>query len=152
MKKNKHLLRFYLNSQFINKLLIESVKVSYASDFCSFLIEQIKDYYNLQELIIIDSVESISEYHGNTIKSLAIQFVKQDIESLIRMLSGHHLRQFNINVNNRNYILYISKLTSVKQSDGVIICIEPAPCLLSKSDKIGLENSIILLKNRLFYE
>lgn len=152
MKKNKYLFEFHLNSKFLNKLLIESLRVSSSADFCPFLIEQIKDYYNLQEIIIIDSVESISEYHGDTIKSSAIQFVKKDIVSLTRMLSGHHIKQFSININDRNYILYISKLTTIKQSDGVIICIEHAPCLLSTSDKIGLENSIILLKNRLFYD
>jgi hypothetical protein len=152
IEKNKQLMQIYLNSQFINKVLIDSLKISHSLDFCCFLIEQIKEYYNLQELIIIDSVKYISEDYSTPIKSSVIKFIKKENYALLKMLPGHGLKQFNININDIEYVLYISKLASTKQSNGLIIGIEFAPCLLSKDDKINLENAINLLKNRLFYE
>ena len=47
--------------------------------------------------------------------------------------------------------MYIASITPRDEGDGLIICIEQAPALLTKQEKNSLENSINLLKTRLLY-
>lgn len=152
-KKNKQLMQFYLDTKFISKGLVDSLVAPHSTNFCNSLIEQIKNYYNLEEIIIIDSVRMLAEKDPHTTtKNAVINFVKADIEPMLRMLSGHNIKKFNMKISDEEYVLYVSKLVATEENDGVIICVEMAPSLLNKNEKISLENSINLLKNRLLYE
>jgi hypothetical protein len=151
-EKNKQLVESYLNLSFINKILIHSLKTSCSSSFCSFLIKEIKEHYNLQELLVIDSIKYFPENNSDSIKDSVIKFIKKDTDNLLKKFPDHGIQQFSIDVNNTNHTLYISKLLLAQQSDGLIVCVETEPSLLSKIDRTGLENAINLLKNRLFYE
>ena len=42
-EKNMQLMQFYLDSRFINKSLVDSLKASHSINFCKDLIERIKD-------------------------------------------------------------------------------------------------------------
>ena len=56
-EKNIQLMQLYLDSKFINKGLIDSLKSLSSTDFCALFIQHVKDYYNLSEIIVIDSVK-----------------------------------------------------------------------------------------------
>lgn len=151
-EKNMQLMQFYLDSRFMNKALVDSLKFPHSINFCKDLIEKIKDYYHLEEIIIIDSVTNIIEINKNINKDMNILFTKEDIAPILHELMGHEVKEFNMKIKEQEYVLHISKLSSIEKSDGVIICVELAPSLLNKNEKLGLENSINLLKNRLFYD
>lgn len=150
--KNMQLMQFHLDSKFMHKGLIQSLRSSDSKKFCIALMQQIKDYYNLEEIIIVDSVKMMGKDKKSITKGAAINFLREDIEPMLRMLSSHELKKFNITSDKRNYILYISRLAIVEDSDGVVICVENVPSLLGKNEKRGLENCINLLKNRLLYD
>lgn len=150
-KKNMQLLQFHLESKFLHKGLVNSLKCSDSRKLCRNLMQQIKEYYNLEEIIIVDSVKMMGEDRNFT-KGAVINFLRQDIEPMIRMLKSHELKKFNLDIGKQTYVLYISRLAIVDGSDGVIICIENAPSLLTPTEQKGLENSINLLKNRLLYD
>ena len=156
VEKNKQLVESYLNLSFTSKMLIHSLKTSSLSSFCNFLIKEVKEHYNLQELLVIDSIKYFSENdpedNSDSIKASVIKFIKKDTDDLLKKFSDHGVQQFSIDVNNISHTLYISKLLLAQQSDGLIVCVETKPSLLSKIDRTGLENAINLLKNRLFYE
>lgn len=153
-EKNIQLMQLYLDSKFIYKGLIDSLKSLSSTDFCSFFIQQIKDYYNLEEIIVIDSVKMMGEERKSIRKGISIEFAKSDIESMLKSVTGHDLNEFEINISDIDYVVYLSRLSgsSDEENDGVIICVETAPSLLSKNEKIGLKNCVSLLKNRLMYD
>ncbi|MDP4709449.1 MAG: hypothetical protein NWS20_05585 [Rickettsiaceae bacterium] len=151
-EKNMQLMQFYLDSRFINKSLVDSLKASHSINFCKDLIERIKDYYHLEEIVIIDSVTKIAEVNKNLSKDTSIAFTKEDIKPILNQLIRHEIKEFKMMSGGKDYILHISKLSTTAKSDGVIICIESTPSLLNKHEKLGLENALNLLKNRLFYD
>jgi hypothetical protein len=151
-EKNMQLMQFYLDAKFINKALVDSLKLSHSINFCKDLIERIKDYYHLEEIIIIDSLTNIAVVNKNINKDMNILFTKEDIKPMLHELTGHGVKEFKMKIKGKEYVLHVSKLSSIEKSDGVIICVELAPSLLNKNEKLGLENSVNLLKNRLFYD
>ncbi len=152
-KKNMQLMQLYLDSKFIYKGLVDSLKSVSSTDFCSFFIAQIKDYYNLEEIIIIDSVKMMGKERTSIKKGSVIEFAKSDVEKMLRSVKGHDLKNFDTTIGGTDYVLYISRLAVADDdNDGVIICVESAPSLLSNNEKIGLKNCISLLKNRLLYD
>jgi vacuolar-type H+-ATPase subunit C/Vma6 len=152
-EKNIQLMQLYLDSKFIYKGLTDSLKSLSSTDFCSFFIQQIKDYYNLEEIIVIDSVKMMGEERESIRKGISIEFAKTDIESMLKSVTGHDLKEFEINISGIDYVVYLSRLgASDEDNDGVIICVETGPSLLSKNEKIGLKNCVSLLKNRLMYD
>jgi hypothetical protein len=56
-----------------------------------------------------------------------------------------------IELREKTYEIYVSRIVSRDEGDGLIVCVEHAPTLLSRQEKISLENSINLLKTRLLY-
>mgnify|MGYP006073655903 CR=1 FL=1 len=148
-EKNIKLMQFYLDSKFMNKALVDSLKYSNSINFCKDLIEQIKSYYNLDEIVIIDSITKINK---NFTTKTNIQFTKESIEPMVCKLSGHTIQEFKMQIMENEYILYMSKLSSEDQNDGIVIGVELAPSILNKNEKLGLENLINLLKYRLLYD
>ena len=73
-EKNMQLMQFYLDAKFINKALVDSLKLSHSINFCKDLIERIKDYYHLEEIIIIDSLTNIAVVNKNINKDMNILF------------------------------------------------------------------------------
>jgi hypothetical protein len=152
-EKNVQLMQLYLDSKFIYKGLIDSLKSVNSTDFCSFFIQQIKDYYNLEDIVIIDSVKMMGNERKSIKKGSGVEFSRPDIEKMAQSVRGYDMYEFEANIGGKDYTLYFSKLaTASENNDGVIICIESRPSLLSKNEKIGLKNCVGLLKNRLVYD
>jgi hypothetical protein len=148
-EKNIKLIQFYLDSKFINKTLVDSLKYSNSINFSKDLIEQIRSYYNLDEIVIINSVARVNKTFTTKTN---IQFTKEFIESMVCKLNGHSIQEFKMQIMENEYILYMSKLSSEDQNDGIVIGVESAPSILNKNEKLGLENLINLLKYRLLYD
>jgi len=55
-EQNKKLIQFYLDAKFICKHLVESLTISDSSNFCNALLHEIKEYYNLDDILVVDSI------------------------------------------------------------------------------------------------
>lgn len=64
-QKNIQLIQFYLDTKFICKGLIDSLRISDPLEFCKGLIAEVKEYYNLEDIIIINSIK-IFDDENNT--------------------------------------------------------------------------------------
>ena len=97
-------------------------------------------------------IDSITKINKNFTTKTNIQFTKESIEPMVCKLSGHTIQEFKMQIMENEYILYMSKLSSEDQNDGIVIGVELAPSILNKNEKLGLENLINLLKYRLLYD
>lgn len=150
-EKNIKLIQFYLDMQFVWKNMIDNLRTSDSVLFCSRLVEDIKSYYNLEDIIIIDSIKMINVQDNSILRSNVISFINKNLDNIVRSLNKKHFQIYYCNFDNNDYILYVSSITPDSSNDGVIVCTEFAPSLLNKNEITSLETSINLLKTRLIY-
>lgn len=150
-EKNIQLIQFYLDTKFLCKNMAESLSISNPAFFCTKLLRKIKEYYNLEDIIIIDSIKMITGENNTRLRRDVIKYVQENSDSIFFNLHEYELIKYNFSAGNKNYEMYISRIVSRDEGDGLIICVENAPTLLTKQEKTSLENSINLLKNRLLY-
>jgi DNA-binding transcriptional regulator LsrR (DeoR family) len=146
-------MQLYLELKFLYKNLILSTQTSSSENFCIELILAIKEYYNLEEVIVVDSIHM--EFKTRTISLLKKEiynFVQCNLYTLKEKFKTKDVVVLNTKINNKKYILYIAELARGIDCDGFIICVENFPSLLSKNELLGLESNINLLKTRLFYD
>ncbi len=150
-EKNVSLIQFYLDTKFLCDSLVSSLQTSNSINFCSKMIHRLKDYYSLEDIIVVDSVQMILSENTTILRSKVLNFVENNLEKVMNRLQNHNLIKFYFISDNSSYELYISKIVSLEDSQGMIICIEKAPTLLSKQELESLESCINLLKNRLIF-
>ncbi len=150
-KKNIQLIQFYLDTKFLCQNMAESLTISNPAFFCTQLLHKIKEYYNLEDIIIIDSIKMINGENNTRLRSDVIEYIQKNADNIFQTLHEYELIKHNFSTNNKNYEMYISRIVSKDEGDGLIVCVENAPTLLTKQEKTSLENSINLLKNRLLY-
>ena len=150
--KNIQLIQFHLDTKFICKGLIDSLCISDPVAFCNALIKKIKEYYNLEDIIIIDSLSMIDGENNTAIRSEILKFIQKNMQQISKNLHDHKLTKVNIDNSRMQYVLYLSRLMGKGEGDGLVICVENSPALLNKNEKTSLENCINLLKTRLVYE
>lgn len=152
-KKNLSLMQLYLELKFLCKNLADSVEVGSSENFCIELISSMKEYYNLEEIIIVDSIKM--EFKSNRLRVLKKEiynFLQDHSVAIKNDLKTEDFIVKEVEINNKKYILYITELSSSIHSNGFIICVENFPALLSKHEVLGLEGNINLLKTRLLYD
>lgn len=150
--KNIQLIQFHLDTKFLCKTLIESLCTSDSLQFCRSLTNQIKDYYNLEDIVVIDSLSMLDGENNTRMRSDIVEFVKDNMLNIDVVLQDHKLTKVVAGNGNDEYILYISRLMAKDEGDGMIICVERSPSLLNENEKASLENCINLLKTRIIYE
>lgn len=147
------LIQFYLDAKFIYNGLVDSLSISDSSRFCKKLIFQIKDYYNLEDIIIIDSISMVvEEYNSTLLRAKIIDYVRKNYDELNPIIQEYLLSPINLTGEGLEYVLYISKLMGKDEGDGLIICVERFPRILNPNEKNSLNNCINLLKTRLYYD
>lgn len=150
--KNVQLIQFHLDTKFLCKGLIDSISISDSATFCNLLIKRIKEYYNLEDIIIIDSLSMMDGENNTATRSEIVDFIQKNIKEITKNLHDHRLTKISIDNSQMQYVLYLSRLMEKDEGDGLIVCVEKTPALLNKNEKISLENCINLLKTRLIYE
>ncbi len=151
-EQNKKLIQFYLDAKFICKHLIESITISDSSSFCTSLLHEIKEYYNLDDILVVDSISSLNGENNTKNRSSIIKYIHKNINEINQNIVEHQLLKVSAAIEGRQKVLYISALMGKDEGNGMVICIEDAPCLLTEQGKTSLENCINLLKTRLLYE
>lgn len=150
-KKNVQLIQFYLDTKFLCQNMAESLTIPNPAFFCSKLLQKIKEYYNLEDIIIIDSIKMITGENNTRLRSDVIKYIQKNADNILKNLDEYELIKYNFSTINKNYEIYISRIVSKEEGDGLIVCVENAPTLLTKQEKTSLENCLNLLKNRLLY-
>lgn len=151
-QKNIQLVQFYLDTKFIYKGLIDSLRISDPSVFCKGLMDEIKDYYNLEDIIIIDSIKMVNGKNNTALRSEVTKFIQKNIKGVWGDLNEHKLVKLSMDIFEKKYVLYLSRLLTMDEGNGLIACVEHAPSLLNTHERMSLENCINLLKTRLIYE
>ena len=106
-QKNVQLIQFYLDTKFFCKGLIDSLKMSDSSKFCNNLIHEIKDYYNLEDIMIIDSLKMTDGENSTRVRSTIIEYTKNHLEELQKELDNHKLAKAVIQHDDSTTMLYI---------------------------------------------
>ncbi|HJK86967.1 MAG TPA: hypothetical protein QKA08_04290 [Candidatus Megaira endosymbiont of Nemacystus decipiens] len=150
-KKNIELIKYHLDTKFICKHLLESLKTSDPNVFCAEFIKKIKDYYYLEDLIIIDSLYVDNKETPTLLRKSIVKHIRSNIDSISKELSNRNLVKSRFCFKKVEYNIHISKISSLQECAGLIVCVEKSPSLLAVQERNSLENSINLLKNRLFY-
>lgn len=148
-EKTVQLIQYCLDTKFLYNNLTDSLEETSSAAFCTKFIKKIKEYYNLEDVVIIDNVKMISEEKNTALRKDIIEYVQVNFEKMKPILHGHRLVKFTFSTSQKKYEMYITRLTSKEEGEGLVICIEYAPTLLSKQEKASLESNINLLKNRL---
>ncbi len=150
-EKDVQLVQFYLDNKFLYESLVDGLNTPSPTVFCSWLIKKIKDYYNLEDLIIVDSISMPYGENNTILRNEIFEFIKENSRRIYSAIDDHRLSRFVCKTKNRQYHIYISRIVSQEESDGLIVCVENAPSLLSRQEKLSLENIINLLKTRLLF-
>ncbi|PCJ29449.1 MAG: hypothetical protein COA94_01610 [Rickettsiales bacterium] len=150
--KNMQLIQFYLDTKFLCKGLIDSLKFPESLTFCNRFTSELKEYFNLEEIIVIDSVDMPANNANTVLKDRVIEFIEKNMDHIARGLHDFKFTTFILELDGKEYVLHISRILSKGEGDGFIICIELAPSLLSKNEIATLETCINILRTRLVYE
>ena len=150
-KKNKTLIQLYLELKFLYRNLTHSLDGILSQNFCVELIESIKEYYNLEEIIVIDSVKmEFKTTRPKVLKKEIYDFLQCNLSKIKKDFQKEEFITNKIKINNKGYVLYIVELAPNTDSDGFIVCVENSPTLLSKNELLGLKSNINLLRTGLF--
>lgn len=149
--KNIKLVQFYLDMKFLGRAILENLNLSDSNLFCRKLISEIKEYYNLEDVIIIDSIAMATGEKSTPVRSLVVEKIGLEFKRIKKEISHNQLYSEEISINDKTYIFYTSSITPDVTNDGIIVCIERGPSLLTEQELVSLENSINILKTRLIY-
>jgi hypothetical protein len=149
--KNVKLIQYYLDAKFLAKHLRSNIDSSDPSVFCKSLIDDIKEYYNLEDVLIIDSINGVYSERNTVLRANILDFIANNFSFLEAELSKGGFVTLNTSCQGREYVLHLSSIILSHENDGVIVCVERSPSLLSENELLGLENIVNLLKTRLMY-
>lgn len=150
-KKDLQLIQYYLDIKFLHNILADNFLISNDKDFCMNGIAFAKEYFNLDEIIMIDSIKELSALDGekDSLKRSVIRYIAMHKEDFSDTLSESELLQLKTIIQNHDTNLYVSPFISDESSDGMIICVETSPSLLSEMEVATLTAFINLLKKRM---
>jgi hypothetical protein len=101
-KKNVQLIQFHLDTKFLYKNLVKSITISDTSRFCIELIASIKEYYNLEDIIIIDTIKMISGENNTVLRNEIIRHIQANFTKITSNIHEHDLTKFNYRTERKN--------------------------------------------------
>jgi hypothetical protein len=139
--------------KFIWQCINYSLSSSSVLEACQRLIESIKDYYDFEDLIILNSKPVFIESKNTILNKDIIDYVSQTSLRINELLKSSNFFVESFCHHGVRYNLYITSVADIRDRDnaGLIIGIDKAPEELSKNELLSLENSINLLKLNISY-
>ena len=150
-KKNVELVKYYLDTKFICRNLLDSLTISDSNKFCAQFMKIIIEYYYLDDIFIIDSLYMPNIEAQTLLRKDITFYIRDNLELILFELNVHNLVKFQFDAGGKKCIIHISKIARDDDFSGFVVCVEKYPSLLATQERNSLENSINLLKNRLFY-
>ncbi|KAF8818507.1 hypothetical protein [Rickettsia endosymbiont of Cardiosporidium cionae] len=152
-EKNQILMNYHLELKFIYQIIFDNLNIPIASEFCSQCIEKLKKYYDLIDIVIIDSINmmKVSQTYTTTILGKSIlDYIENNKTFIEKSLSNSHkISTLSCNLQNIDLILHIVPITAEMVNDGIIICVEKAPTLLDEHEIASLYNILNILRKRI---
>lgn len=147
-KKNTDLIKYHLDAKFMRKCLLESIKINDSNMFCNNFIKIIREYYYLEDVIVIDSIYSTPEQQQADLRQIIISYLRDNHKDISLRLNSKRLVKIDITLQRQGYILYISRILDHNESS-YIVCVEKSASILTHQEQISLENSINFLRHRI---
>lgn len=152
-RKNTQVIQSFLDIKFFSKNLKNSLEIDNHNEYSQILIDKIKDYYSLEDIVIVKSLDVLSGENNTKLRSDILKYCKENISSITKYLDNYKVINFIVSLSDRSrYVVYVSKFEKDHGLNGFILCIEQYPALLTEIEIAGLENCINLLKTRLIYQ
>ncbi len=145
-QKNIQLMKFYLDMKFLEKNLYDCFQVNDNLLCCNKLIDNIKIYYTLEDLLIIDLINKSYDTQNLSLQSKIISYIAKNIERIEYRLKQEVFLEASIEYLDTEYILHISAIKTASFNNGLVVCIESKMGLLTQFELHSLRNSINLLK------
>lgn len=149
--KNIKLIQFYLDMKFMWKGLTDNLNITNTAEFCHKFMIDIKEYFSLDDIIIIDSLKMARNEKNTLLRRAVIDYIKGSAPRIEKLLQDNTLLSLKYVFEEKNYTLYVTSITPDVVNDGLVIAVESDPSLLSQNELVSLENCINLLKTRLMY-
>jgi hypothetical protein len=143
--KNTRLIQFYLDKKFINKIILTYLNSDKPQDkFCLELIESIKEYFCLDDIIIINNFGLENTLLGKQIED----FVKDNYSQLkLQQEQSNNMISTTINITQGSFKLYLNRASNSHEPKSLIICALKEPPSLSTDDIHSLESATNLLRS-----
>jgi len=151
-EKNVKLIQFYLDMKFLWKGVLDSLSIPDSTRFCIKLIDDMKEYYNLEDIIVIDSIRMLDKENNTALRSKVIHYIVHNIGKIEQRLKSQKFVKNKVKIDDMQLVLHISLIAPQAINDGLVVCVEKYPSLLSEHELISLETSVNLLKTRLLYD
>jgi hypothetical protein len=151
-KKNIMLLRLNLDMSFFAKVLKKNLDVADASIFCTHFIDDIKQYYNFEDLVVIDSINTFNNRLHDPLRAKMLSTLINNLSAIRKKLQSDQvvLREITLE-DERSYTMYIFPIENDTGTDGFIVCLESLPSLLDNHEITTLTNAISLLRSKLLH-
>jgi hypothetical protein len=146
-EKNLRLIQLYLDAKFIRKITWDNLNISDTKKFCESVTRDVIPYFNLED-IIITSLDTTTQPGNNSLRKDVIKFTRDNLEQIDDLFQNRGFIQLKFDLSHGKFELYISPIKDTV-SQGLIICVENAPVLLSENELSSLEVCINLMKARL---
>ncbi|MFK7967762.1 MAG: hypothetical protein AB8B68_01150 [Rickettsiaceae bacterium] len=147
-KKNRTSIQLYLELKFLHKNINDSVTNTTSPNFTIELMESIKDYYCLEEIMIFDSIKmEFKTSRPKVLKKEIRNYVQENLTIILEKLQTQEYVTNTIKINAKEYLIYIFEIAP----SSFIVCVEDSPSLLGKHELLDLTTNISLLKMRLLH-
>jgi hypothetical protein len=150
-KKNKKLIQLYLELKFVHKNLSNLMGNFNSFETSINLIESIKEYYNLEDIVIFDSVNmEFKTSRPRVLKRELNVFLQKNLKRVSEKFKTQECIIDKTEIDGKKYIIYIFNLFD--NSSSFIVCVEDFPALIASHELLGLSINISLLKIKLLHE
>ena len=149
-KSNLKLIQLYLDMKFISKLIRDNLYLANSPEFCQKIISDIIEYFNLEDLIILDYVKGPSSQSDPILRFEILEFISKNDDKIRKYIEQDELMKIKFSSKlSKNLLLYISPLNYKDSEAGMIVCVENEPAFLSALEMSTLKSCLDLLKTRL---
>lgn len=143
-------MQLYMELNFLYKNISDSLTNECRVSFCGKLIDSIKEYYNLEDIIVADSVTlDRNDSTIDAIKKAVVVFLFDNEPRIKNLLREEEFVTRILEDLDTKYVLYIFPIDPYTSNSGFVICVESYPSLLSKSELTGLKSNVSLLRAKL---
>jgi hypothetical protein len=141
-------MQFYLDKKFINKAILHSLNSTdkLKTKFCLELIDSIKEYFQLYDIIIMQPTNLEGNVDSNSFRNQVKILVNNKYESLKLKPSKDSIITDTIKIMHSNFQLYFYPNSYEDNNKRLIICATKPPHTLNKDDIASIEIVINLLR------
>lgn len=149
-KKNKRLIEHHLDIRFLSKIMRDSILITNTKIFSKKFMKDVKQYYNLEYIFVIESCDEITLNCSNIFEIKVVKKIKDSLDKIKDGLKKSIVVKNILYIENESYLLLIFAMIDLDH-ESFIVCVEKIPTLLDDYEIASLNNSLNVLRTRLIY-